>query len=418
MMSDNGLLFEREFGIKPTHKITTPSRVNLIGEHSDYYESFVLPMAIDNVQMVSFVHPRNDSLIRMYSKNITEIEEPRIEFSIMDTRSKLQWVQYVQGAIAMYAEEFTRKALKGFDILIDSSIPIGSGLSSSSVLTMTTLAALGLANGFTDGDKKYDTSEALALLNNKADDAVTKKLLDKLCMMGCWAEYWYGTRGGSMDHFATTVSKKGNATLLDNRTFDYKYVPIPSEVAIIVCNTMVRHNQLFNGFNDRKKMAMSGFAKLHQHYPEIKNIRDIDIKTLDEHKSELTADEYSKMKHPVTERERVFDFISALKENDFAKVGEIINRAFASLRDDYDVSCEELNVMQQAAIDSPGCFGARITGGGFGGCIVAFVDQAQKEAFMASVKKKYDDSPAIKQQNVSSEIWEAHSGDGLHINVL
>lgn len=411
-------IFEQEFGVKATHRIIAPSRVNLIGEHSDYYDNFVLPMAIDNIAMVSLLRPRDDNKIRMYSMNITELEEPRIEFSIMDSRSKLQWVQYIQGAIAMYAEEYTRKALKGFDILIDSSIPIGGGLSSSSVLTMTTLAALGIANGFTDGEKKIEPDQAIDLINNKGSDSKSVKLLDKLCMMGCWAEYWYGTRGGAMDHFATTVSRRGSATLLDNRSFEYKYIPIPAELSIVVCNTMVRHNQLYSGFKARKDSAMQGFAKIHRHYPEAKNIRDITLAILEKHKSELESDEYKRMKHPITEKERVFAFTKALSAKDFAKLGEIINEAFVSLRDDYEVSCQELNIMQKAAVDSPGCFGARITGGGFGGCIVAFVKSDRKAEFMKSVREKYDNNPAIKKAAIQSEVWEAHSGNGLTITNL
>ncbi len=418
MVNTNEQVFQQEFGTKAIFRIVTPSRVNLIGGHSDYYENFVLPMAVDNVKMAALLRPRQDNRIRMYSKNINELEEPRIEFLIGDNRSKLQWVQYVQGAIAMYAEEYTRKTLKGFDVLIDSSIPIGGGLSSSSVLTMTALAALGLANGFTDGENKIENSRAIEMINKKSADKPTARLLDKLCMMGCWAEYWYGTRGGAMDHFATTVSRKGYATLLDNRSFTYEYISIPEELSILVCNTMVRHNQLYSGFKERKDAAMRGFAKLHRRYPEARNIRDISLERLEKYRGELTRDEYKKMKHPITEKERVFAFVEALKQKDFSRLGEIVNEAFASLRDDYDVSCEELNLMQRAAVNSPGCYGARITGGGFGGCIVAFVDQTNKEEFIQSVKEKYDNDPTIETQGIKSEIWEAHSGNGLTIEKL
>jgi len=418
MQEDLSKKFKKEFGADPIFEIIVPSRVNLIGEHSDYYDNFVLPMAIDNVGMISLIRPRDDDKIVMHTMNLGELEEPRIELSTQDNRSKLQWVQYVQGAIAMYAEEYTRKALKGFDILINSSIPIGGGLSSSSALTMTSLTALGLANGFTNGDKKLELEVAVKLINEKGNQGEAAKLLDKLCMMGCWAEYWYGTRGGAMDHFAITVSKAGNATLLDNRSFKYEYTPIPNELAIIICNTSVRHNQLYSGFGDRKKSAMSGFAKIHRHHSELINIRDIDIEMLERYADELVEDEYKKMKHPITEKQRVFKFVDAIKNNQFEKLGQTINEAFLSLRDDYDVSCEELNIMQEAAVTSPGCYGARITGGGFGGCIVAFVDRKEKESFAAAVKKKYDDNPEIKNAGVKADIWEAHSGDGLQIKIL
>lgn len=411
-------LFEKEFGSKPAYKITVPSRVNLIGEHMDYFDSFVLPMAIDNVKMTAFVRPRQDNLVRIHTQNLGDLEEPKIEFTITDNRSKLQWVQYIQGAIAMFAEEYGRKNLKGFDLLLDSTIPIGGGLSSSSALTMTSLAAMGIANKFTDDERDIPSDEGIELINKKNDDEATTKFFKKLCMMGCWAEYWYGTRGGAMDHFATTVSKMGYATFLDNRSFDYKYVPVPQELAIIVCNTMVRHNQLYSGFKVRKDTALGGFEKLKQHYPEILNVRDLSMEQVEKYKDELTDIEYKRLKHPITEKDRVFNFIEAISQKKFDELGKIINQAFASLQNDYEVSCDELDIMQEAAVKSPGCYGARLTGGGFGGCIVAFVDAIKKEEFMKSVKQKYDSHPAIEAQNISCDIWQAHSGNGLTIENL
>lgn len=414
----NAEIFKREFGILPKYKIITPSRVNLIGEHSDFYEAFVLPMAIDNVKMTAYVNPRDDDQIHLFSESLSPDEKPHYFLTTTADRVKDQWIQYVQGAIAMYAEEFGRRNLKGFEMLIESSIPIGSGLSSSSVLTMTTLAALGIANNFTDGKKEYSVDEAIRLIDEKGDTTESHLLLSKLCMMGCWSEYWYGTRGGAMDHFATTVSKKGHATLLDNRTYDYQYVPIPEELSIIICNTMVRHNQLFNEFDSRKKEAMRGFKKLEAKYPELKNIRDVSVEQLESLKKQFVDKEYFRIKHVVNEKRRVMAFIEAMKDKDFKRLGQIINAAFDSLRYDYEVSCDELDIMQEAATDSPGCYGARITGGGFGGCIVAFVDREKKDDFIASVKKRYDNNLMIKNAGLSSEIWEAHSGKGMCIEEI
>jgi len=408
-------LFKKTFGSEPTFKITVPSRVNLIGEHTDWSEGFVLPMAIDNVNMVSYVKPRDDNKIRLFSESISSDEKPYYELTTMSERVKEQWIQYVQGAVAMFAEEYTRKALKGFDILIESTIPIGAGLSSSSVLTMTSLAALGVVNKFVDGDSQYSVDEAIKLIDEKGDSGESHHMLSRLCMMGCWAEYWYGTRGGSMDHFATTVSRKGSAILLDNRTHDYKYVPVPEELSIILCNTMVRHNQLYSGYGERKKEAMSGFAKLERKYPELTNIRDANIDQLESVKSSLTKMEYIRLKHIINENVRVHSFVDALGKKEYKAMGDIVNEAFESLCYDYEVSCEELDIMQEAAVDSPGCYGARITGGGFGGCIVAFVDKSKKDEFMSSVKSKYDSNLMIKNAGISSEIWEAHSGNGMKI---
>jgi galactokinase len=410
--------FREKFAKEPMFRVCVPSRVNLIGEHSDYFENYVMSMAVDNLVMKSLVTPRDDDKIRMYSMNLTEEDKPSEEFSVFDDRIKDQWVQYVQGAIAMYSEEYTRRKLKGFDLLIDSSIPVGGGLSSSSALTMTALMALGLANGFTDGEKNYQVAQAITLIKDKDEDSETKKLLQKLFMMGCWAEYWYGTRGGFNDHLAMLVGKKGYASVSDNRKKDYKYAKIPQGLSVVVCNTMVKHNQLFSQFDQRKKDAWRGLSKIEKYAQGAKNIRDISLELLEEHKAELEEIEYKRMLHPITEKERVFQFIKAFEAADFARAGQLLDETHQSLRDNYEVSCEELDIMQAAAKKSAGCYGARLVGGGFGGCVVALVDKSKKEQFISEVKKSYDSHPKISKKNLDSEVWEAVSGDGIKIDVL
>ncbi len=417
--------FKNKFQIEAKYEIIVPSRVNLIGEHSDYFGNFVMSMAVENVKMKSYLCPRDDDKVRMFSVNLSESKgitngnyKPFEEFSVLDDRINDQWVQYVQGAIAMYAEEYTRRKLKGFDLLIDSSIPVGGGLSSSSALTMTAIVALGIANGFTDGAKNYTPEEGLAILNKKDDSETTKNLFRKLFMMGCWSEYWYGTRGGFNDHLAMTVGKKGVASVSDNFKKDYEYVPLPRGLSIVICNTMVRHNQLYSEYDNRKKDAWHGFAKLNHYVPSAKNVRDISLELLEEHKNELTENEYKRLLHPITEKQRVFDFIDALKERDFAKAGELLNKTHESLRRNYEVSCNELNIMQRAAVNSPGCYGARLVGGGFGGCVIALVDESKKNDFIVRVKKEYDNDPEISALEIDSEIWEAVSGEGILVNEL
>jgi galactokinase len=411
-------VFKQKFLRDPQYRIHVPSRVNLIGEHSDYFDNFVMSMAVNNLTMKSLICPRDDDKIRMYSMNLASEEKPSEEFSVYDDRIKDQWVQYVQGAIAMYAEEFTRRKLKGFDLLIDSSIPVGGGLSSSSALTMTSLMALGISNGFTDGTKDFDAKQAIDLINKKDEDVQTKKLFRKMFMMGCWAEYWYGTRGGFNDHLAMLVGKKNFASVSDNREKDYQYVKIPAGLSIVICNTMAKHNQLYSQFDDRKKDVWRGLLKLERYVPGAKNIRDITGKVLEEHKDELTDIEYQRMLHPVTERDRVFEFIKALNNADFDRAGKLLNETHESLKNNYEVSCEELDIMQEAAVHSVGCYGARLVGGGFGGCVIALVKDSQKSKFMQEVKGRYDIDPQISAKKIHCEAWEAISGDGIKIEVL
>jgi len=417
-MDKNFLDFQKIFDKKPKYKITVPSRVNLIGEHCDYFDFPVCPMAIENVAMISYLKPRRDNKIRIYTKNLPHEEKPMYELTTADDRKKDQWIQYVQGAIAMFAEEYTRKALKGFDILIDSSIPIGAGLSSSTALTMTSLAALGLTNQFPNGKIPYTTKRAIKLINKKGDSPLSHKIMSKLCMMGCWSEYWYGTRGGAMDHFATTVSKKGYATLLDNKDFTYEYVPVPEEIAIVVCDTGVRHNQLYSQYGDRKEDALDGFKKMREIYPRLKGIRNISYERLQKNKNKLTDVEYRRLRHPITEMIRVKKFVKALKSKNFKKAGEMLNATMKSLREDYEVSCFELDLMQSIANKQKGCYGSRLSGGGFGGALVALVDIKNKEEFIINVAEEYNSNPKIKKAGIEAKVWEAESGDGLHIEKL
>ncbi len=411
-------VFMSGFGSSPEFKIVTPSRVNIIGEHSDYFDNFVLSMAVENLAMSAYIKPRDDNKIRIFSLNLKDTEKPFFEFSISDDRYKIQWIQYVQGAVAMYAEEYRRRNLKGFDVLIDSTIPVGGGLSSSSALTMTTLAALGIANGFTDGQNDYSGSEGIEIINSKADNEKTQKVMKKFFMMGCWAEYWYGTRGGFNDHLALTVSKKNSATLSDNREKSYLYSPIPEGGSWIVCNTMVKHNQLYSEYDNRKKNAFSAINKLQAEYPEVENARDVTREMLENNRDKFSDLEYRRLKHPVTERERVFAFMESLGEKNFVRAGELLNETHSSLKDDYEVTCKELNIMQEAANSIDGCYGSRMVGGGFGGCIIALVASDKKENFMSEIRDKYNNHQDIRDRGINTEVWEAISGDGIKIQKI
>lgn len=418
MSQKNIEFFKESYGTTPKYEIITPSRVNIIGEHSDYFDNFVLSMAVENLEMKAFVVPRNDDRIRILSLNLKDNEKPYFEFSAKDDRYKVQWVQYVQGAIAMYAEEYKRRNLKGFDMLIDSSIPVGGGLSSSSALTMTTLAALGLSNGFTSGSKDYAPEQGIVIINTKGDDTESQDLLKKFYMMGCWAEYWYGTRGGFNDHLAISTGKKHFATLSDNREKSYQYSRIPEEISFVVCNTGVMHNQLFSEYDNRKKSAFSAINKIEQYHSEVQNARDVTSEMLEKYKDELDDLEYKRLRHPITERERVFAFMEALKDKNFTKAGELLNQTHYSLRDDYEVTCDELNIMQEIANSIDGCYGARMVGGGFGGCVIALVDQEKKSDFLSKIVDIYNNHSNIFPLKISSQAWEAVSGDGIKINYI
>jgi galactokinase len=255
--------------------------------------------------------------------------------------------------------------LRGANFLIHGEVPLGAGLSSSASLEM----AVGMA------------------LTSLSGISVPRLELVKLCQA---AEHDYvGTRCGIMDQFVVGFGTAGHALLLDCRSLDYQLLPIASDVRMIVCNCMVRHELASGEYNRRRKDCETGVKLLGEHLPGIRALRDVALKDLERNNSLLSERVYHRCRHVVTENERVLAATHALQTRDFEQFGELMYRSHASLRDDYEVSCHELDLLVDLATSAHGVYGARMTGGGFGGCTVNLVRAECVDAFQAHIAAAY-----------------------------
>lgn len=351
-------LFRQRFGSEPL-LFRAPGRVNLIGEHTDYNDGFVLPAAIDLATYVA-IAPRPDRQLRVHSVNLDhecvfDLEVPQ--------RRVGDWSDYVRGVAAELMRSGHR--LVGADVLVLTTLPIGSGLSAS--------AALEVAFGF-------------ALLSLAGEDARRLELA-RICQRA--ESDFVGMRCGVMDQFISCHGIEGCALLLDCRSLEAQPVPIDPGVRILVCNTMVHHQLSGSAFNERRRECEEAVVRLSAVMKNVGSLRDVRSEDLDRHAELLPGDLLRRARHVVAENTRVVEAAAAFAASDFAEVGRLMNASHESLRQDYEVSCPELDLMAELARRAPGVHGARMTGGGFGGCVVSLVDVAAAEHFAASVGPSY-----------------------------
>jgi len=345
---------------------SAPGRVNLIGEHTDYNDGFVLPMAIDRRTFVAAAQ-RDDKTITAASTN----EAGRIEFEIGgEYSSGHDWGRLVYGlAECLRREEFD---LRGADLLIASDVPIGAGLSSS--------AALEISTGF-------------ALLS------VSDQLLDlvDLALTAQRAEQEFaGTRCGIMDQYIACLGIEGHALMIDCRSLEYRAAPIDLDNArIVVCNSMVKHDLAAGEYNRRRAECEEGVRRLAGYLPGIQALRDVEIDDFDLYADSLPQTIRRRCNHVVTENARTVAAVDALGRGDLAQFGELMYASHESLRQDYEVSCRELDLLVAIAARCDGVFGARMTGGGFGGCTVNLVASDSVDRFLATICQEYEKETGI-----------------------
>jgi galactokinase len=362
--------FERRFGAQPDAVVRAPGRVNLIGEHTVYHEGFVLPMAIDRAITLAGRRRANRSL-HVSSRALAA--EVTVDLDASE-RHPERWARYLQGVASVLG---ARHAIThGGEVMIDADLPPGGGLSSSSALVVGFAALLAQLNGL-----------QLAPL--------------ELAIIGRDAEHWYGTTGGIMDQFVIANARAGQAVLLDCRELTHQYVPLPPEVAVVIAHTGTRHNQIASPFAERRQQAEAGLHILQARYPAARTLRDLTPAALEHERAALlTADpngvKWRRCHHVVAENARVVAAGQALERGDLPAVGALMAESHVSLRDEYEVSCPELDVMVAAAQASPGHIGARMTGGGFGGCTVNLVAREATSAFCRSIEERYRQATGIQ----------------------
>jgi galactokinase len=337
-----------------------PGRVNLIGEHTDYNDGFVLPMAIEASVRVAFA-PRTDRMLRVHAVAYGETREASLD--ALAPRSMDGWMAYVAGTA--WAMETAGHPLVGMDAVIESNVPVGAGLSSSAALEMATARAMSEASGIA-----WDPF-VMARLGQKAENDFVG--------VGC----------GIMDQFASAASHEGCALLLDCRSLETEAVPIPADAVVVVMDTGARRSLAGSAYNARRASCEAAVRALLPLAPGIKALRDVDGELLARGKTTMDAIEFRRASHVVVENRRPVEMAAALRAGDLAVAGRLMNDSHASLRDLYEVSCDELDLITAFAREHPACWGARMTGAGFGGCAVALVRADGVQAFITEVHAAY-----------------------------
>jgi galactokinase len=352
--------FVEMFGSAP-RCFRAPGRVNLIGEHTDFNEGFVLPMAIEH-STVAAAAPRTDRRVRVYSLNLHETAEFDLDHPGAPRRGV--WLDYVEGVAQ--ALEARGMSLRGVDLVVQSDVPAGAGLSSSAALEMAT----GLA---------------LLTVSGAELDMVS------LALAGQQAEHVYvGMMCGIMDQFIAALGRPGHALLIDCRTLEATPIPLDtSDTRVVICDTHVKHELASSGYNARRAECERGVVLLNGALPGVRALRDVSVEDFERHEGLLPEQVRRRCRHVITENARTLAAARALRANDAAEVGRLMYLSHRSLRDDFEVSCAELDVLVEAASGVEGVWGARMTGGGFGGCTVNLVRREALDNFQNTVARRY-----------------------------
>ncbi|NCC33356.1 MAG: galactokinase, partial [Chloroflexia bacterium] len=337
-----GEAFAAHFGSEPAMLVRAPGRVNLIGEHTDYNDGFVLPMAIDRSTLV-VARPRSDQMVRVYSTSMQA--EDQFSLETLERSQTHPWSNYIRGMLkSMLARDLH---VQGADLLITGDLPVGGGLSSS--------ASLAIGVGYT-----------FQLLND------LNLLGEELALLAQGAEQSFvGTQCGIMDQFIVTLGRAGHAMLLDCRDLSYRTIRLPAEARIVVCDSGVRHQLVASAYNERREACLEAVRRLRTRLPRLTALRDLTPAQLHDHADLLTGKLLPRVRHVVTEISRTVHAAAAMEHGDLPGFGQLMNTSHASLRDDYEVSIPELDTLVELACALPGCYGSRMTGGGFGGSTVS-----------------------------------------------
>ena len=342
--------FIQRFGQPAPLLIRAPGRVNLIGEHTDYNDGYVLPMAIDRAVWIA-LRPRSDRRVLIASLEMKTCGD----FSLDDLqKGGREWYEYLKGiAWALREDGFD---LPGWEGIMSSDVPVAAGLSSSAAIEMATARAFARVAGF-----EWEPVR-MAKAGRRAEND------------------WMGVNSGIMDQMASAACKAGHALFLDCRSLGYENAPLPASAAVIVLDTATRRGNVDSGYNVRFQQCQSAAHQLN-----VKALRDVTPQELLERGQGLDEVVYRRAKHVVTENQRVLDAIDAMRAGNLDALGVLLDASHASMRDDFEITNHALNIMVSIARRQPGCYGARMTGGGFGGCAMALVDVGHADNFAATV---------------------------------
>lgn len=347
--------------IKKTITTQSPGRINIIGEHTDYNDGFVLPAAVNKKTVFQLTQNGTNSTVNILAENLGD----QFTFDLTTFKPKKSgWENYVMGVVAELQKIGAK--LSGFDGKFKGNVPIGGGMSSSAALECS------LAFGLNE------------LFNLELD----KWQLIKVSQM---AEHnFVGIKCGIMDQFASMMGRKNQVMLLDCRSLEYQYFPFDlGDYQLLLLNTNVSHNLASSAYNTRLEECQTGVSLLKKQFPTIKNLRDVTAEMLHQSKGELPTTIFKRCQHVVSETSRVLQATTALSNGNFQKLGQLMYQSHFSLQNDYEVSCPELDFLVQLTMDKNYILGSRMMGGGFGGCTLNIIEKKQVEMFKEIAAKTY-----------------------------
>lgn len=372
--------FSEIFNIKP-FLVTSPGRVNIIGEHTDYNDGFVLPAAID--KSIDFaITPSVSNTGRLYAYDLDEYHEFDINNPVKDAK---QWPNYLMGVVDQLNK--TGYKFSGFNCVFGGNVPAGAGMSSSAAIEGG--LAYALNHIFNLEIKKID----LVKYAQKAEND------------------FVGVNCGIMDQFINIFGKDKKVLKIDCRSLDYEYIPFDKEdLRIVLCNSMVRHSLTSSEYNVRRKQCGEGVKLLSENNPEIKNLRDVEMDLLLEYEKKLDPVIFKRCKYVIEENKRLQKTCEYFSSGDFESAGKMMNQSHQGLSKEYEVSCNELDFLAETAQNLKGVFGSRMMGGGFGGCTINLVENQFVEKFSETIKQKY-----LEKFNVNTEIYNCSIEQGTRI---
>jgi len=369
--------FESTYADRP-RVYRAPGRVNLIGEHTDYNDGFVMPAAI-GFSAYAATSPRRDRKLLIRSAEYPGTFE--FDFDCLPRQRTGDWCDYVVGVAVMLQQEGIRFA--GSNLLIHGDVPVGAGLSSSAAIEVASALAL-----LSLGDRRLTLPE-IAQLCRKAENT------------------FVGARVGIMDQFVSCMGKAGHALLLDCRSLDFQLAPIPARIRLVVCNTMVKHDLATGTYNIRRAECEEGVRFFAKRNPSVHALRDVTTDLLQQYSRELPPTLLKRCTHVVEENQRTREAARAFAEGNLARMGELMRDSHNSLRDLYEVSCRELDVMVDSAQGLPGFLGGRMTGGGFGGCTVNLVEEQHCAEFATRIAEQFQ-----AETGITPQIYTCSAEDG------
>jgi len=350
--------------------ISAPGRINLIGEHTDYNHGFVLPAAIDKRMIIALGKASNTQKVKI--KSIDFDEEVEIDLADLDSQRK-GWEGYIQ---AILSEVVSRNLkLEGFNAVFTSDIPLGAGMSSSAALCCGFLSAL---------NKEFDWS-----LGNI-----------EIAKMAQASEHRLGANVGLMDQFAVMYGKRDNAIFLDCRDYSHQYFPLDLKgYSLVLINTNVKHELVDSAYNDRRASCERTLAELQKKNANIKTLRDVTLQILEDNSSDISSEDLQRVRFVINENERVQKTTKALAKGLLQEVGKLLYQSHDGLSKEYQVSCKELDLLVDLTKNEKGVLGARMMGGGFGGCTINLIKSSEADKIVSGIKEKYQEQTKIQPES-------------------